>query len=76
MLPKPSPLSLTGDAEQQTRYIITYLQTLVDELERRLGNKSGKAVDKKCVTDVGINNAGKLVVTYTDGSVKYITIGE
>ena len=73
-LPKPSPLSMNKSSDEKFSYIINYLQKLVSETERILcafKNKNDASV--KTVKDISYSS-GKLIVIYTDGSVKKITL--
>lgn len=77
-LPKPSSLSAKGDADQRINYILNYLTKLVDTLDKVVNTNGKKAAEQeRVVKDIGYNSTtGNIAVRYTDGSVKYLDIGE
>lgn len=77
-LPKPSPLSFNGNPQQQIQYIVSYLSRLVEQLDNTINRNGGKGeTAARTVSDIGYNGTtGQITIRYTDGSVKYLDIGE
>lgn len=76
MLPQPSSLSLKGSSEDQIRYVVSYLERLVKELDRQINRGAKTSTESvRVVRDIGFAD-DKLAIHYTDGAVKYIAIGE
>ena len=74
-LPKPSSLSMRGNASEKCDYLINYLSKLVDELERLIsGVKKNNPDDMALVADVTSDDEN-LIIRYTNGSIKKISKG-
>ena len=74
-LPKPSPFSRMGNLTDKIDYLYKYLSSLVGETEKQLAllNKQNKK-SEVFVKDIRVNNS-KLIIRYSDDSVKNLDIG-
>lgn len=72
-LPKPSQLRMSGNAEEQTAYILNYLKTLVAALEKTLGSLGVTSYSDStaAITNVAYTKNG-IVVVRSDGSEQTI----
>lgn len=75
MLPKPSFLNLKDEPRQQINYIISYLTRLVRELDKYIDTKPKSNKETQTVKDI-TKVDGQLIILFTNGDVKTITIGD